>query len=115
MIAFAGFRGIITVLSLDKFQVRSILVGHGGPVNQLRIHPLTTHLLFSASNDRSIRLWSLDKGTCIAIFAGEQGHINEVLTIDIHPIGNCFVSGGMGMITVASTYISNFYMKIPIR
>eukprot|EP01036_Dinobryon_divergens_P029802 gene29802-38954_t len=95
MISFAGFRGIITVLSLDKFQVRAVLVGHGGPVNHLCVHPLTTHLLFSASNDRSIRMWNLDNGVCIAIFAGEQGHINEVLTIDIHSLGNCFVSGGM--------------------
>ena len=40
----------------------------------------------------------MDSGVCIAIFAGEQGHINEVLTIDIHSLGNCFVSGGMGSI-----------------
>lgn len=106
MISFAGFRGIITVLSLDKFQVRAVLVGHGGPVNHLCVHPLTTHLLFSASNDRSIRMWNLDNGVCIAIFAGEQGHINEVLTIDIHSLGNCFVSGGMG--TMIFVYVIVF-------
>jgi hypothetical protein len=37
----------------------------------------------------------LRTAVCIAIFAGEKGHRDEVLSVDPHPLGNCFVSAGM--------------------
>ena len=96
ILVFAGRKGLITVLDVARFEVQHVLVGHGDAVNELRIHPLSPHLLFSASKDRSIRLWNLHSSHCIAIFAGEKGHTNEVITIDVHMTGLCFVSGGMG-------------------
>lgn len=32
---------------------------------------------------------------CVAIFAGDRGHRDEVLSIDVHLSGACFVSSGM--------------------
>lgn len=37
----------------------------------------------------------MENGVCIAIFAGEGGHRDEVLAADFHPLGQCFASSGM--------------------
>ena len=39
-------------------------------------------------------MWNLTNRVCIAIF-GVQGHRVEVLSIDMHLMGNCFASSGM--------------------
>lgn len=96
LLMVSGKKGMITVINVTQIQVEKVLVGHGSSVNELRIHPFKHSLLFSASNDRSIRLWNLQTAVCVAIFAGEKGHTNEVITIDIHLMGNCFASAGMG-------------------
>jgi len=96
LLIVAGKRGIITVINVPENEVDKVLVGHGSSVNELKIHPFNHSLLFSASNDRSIRLWNLQTKVCVAIFAGEKGHTNQVITIDIHLLGNCFASAGMG-------------------
>jgi hypothetical protein len=52
-------------------------------------------LVLSASKDESIRLWNVYTACCVAIFAGDQGHRDEVLSIDVHLLGNVFASCGM--------------------
>ena len=90
-----GVRGIIKVLNCATFVVELILPGHGNAINDLKIHPVDDGLCFSASKDMSIRLWNLRTGVCIAVFAGEKGHRDDVLFIDVHPLGNSLVSCGM--------------------
>lgn len=95
LVCVAGLRGIIKCFDISIFELHSILLGHGNAVNDLKTHPCDEKLIFSASKDESIRLWNTETSVCIAIFGGEKGHRDEVLCVDIHLIGNCFVSSGM--------------------
>lgn len=63
------------------------LQGHGAAVNQVVWHPIDDRLLLSASKDESIRLWNVSNGAVIAVFAGDQGHRDEVLAADFHSLG----------------------------
>ncbi|KAJ0264589.1 WD40 repeat-containing protein [Hirschfeldia incana] len=46
--------------------------------------------------DESVRLWDVETGICILIFAGAGGHRNEVISVDFHPSDiHRFVSCGM--------------------
>ena len=95
LLAIAGLRGVIKIINCISFTTENILLGHGAAINDLKIHPNDENLLFSISKDESIRLWNIKTSVCIAIFAGEKGHRDEVLSLDIHMTGNCFVSVGM--------------------
>lgn len=95
LLAAAGNRGIIKVFNCIEFKMESVLLGHGNAINELKVHPVDESLLFSASKDKSIRLWNLRTSVCIAIFAGDDGHINEVISLDVHLLGNCFASCSM--------------------
>lgn len=95
LLVAGGFRGIIKVINVATHEMHRCFIGHGNAVNDIKIHPVDQNLLFSASKDESIRMWNLRTSVCIAIFCGHMGHRDEVLSIDIHPLGNCFVSGGM--------------------
>jgi polycomb protein EED len=61
----------------------------------MKFHPTLPHLILTCSKDYSIRLWNIKNSTCVAIFAGIQGHRDEVLTIDISLDGQKFLSGGI--------------------
>lgn len=95
LLIVGGFRGILKVINCITFELEDSLLGHGNAINDLRTHPVDPNLVFSASKDESIRLWNVAKGQCVAIFGGDKGHRDEVLSIDVHPIGNCFLSTGM--------------------
>ncbi|CAM9611059.1 unnamed protein product [Phaeothamnion confervicola] len=95
LLAIAGFRGFVKLLRLARHEVAVTLPGHGNAVNDLRFHPVDPGLLFSASKDESVRLWNVRTRTCVAIFAGDRGHRDEVLSIDVHMLGHWLVSSGM--------------------
>ena len=60
------------------------------------MHPEHQSLLLSASRDLSVRLWNMHSGVQVAIFAGDGGHRNEVLTCDWQRGARCtLVSAGM--------------------
>ena len=70
------------------------LAGHGNELSALKFCPVNEWILLSTSFDSSCRLWNLRSGSCIAIFTGEEGHRDVVMTGAWHPLGNKIVSGG---------------------
>jgi polycomb protein EED len=71
------------------------LSGHGKDIDDLKFSPANEWLLLSASKDESIRLWNVKNATCVAIFAGHEGHRDNILAIAWHSSGRRFVSAGM--------------------
>lgn len=90
-----GVKGSIKAINVARNELECCFIGHGNAVNDVKVHPVDQNLVLSASKDESIRLWNLKTHACIAIFCGHSGHHDEVLSIAIHPLGNCFVSGGL--------------------
>jgi polycomb protein EED len=95
VVATGGSRGVIKVIDVTAQQLAKTLTGHGNAVNELCFHTVDPFLLLSASKDETVRLWNVRTECCIAVFTGDRGHRDEVLSIDVHLLGNCFLSSGM--------------------
>jgi len=95
LLCCAGKRGVIKVIDTTRKALILTLSGHGDEVYDMKFSPIDEWLLLTASKDESIRLWNLQSATCVAIFAGHNGHRDSVLAVDFHPLGNMFVSAGM--------------------
>lgn len=65
------------------------LVGHSGPVYSCKFSP-DNQLLFSSSQDSTIRMWSLCTFSSVVVY---KGHNGPVWDIDVGPSGHYFVSG----------------------
>ena len=50
------------------------LKGHGGDVNEIKVHPTAPYLALTASKDESARLWNVTTGACVAMFCGDGAH-----------------------------------------
>ncbi|KAH6558440.1 hypothetical protein KP509_1Z063500 [Ceratopteris richardii] len=81
----SGSSGVIRAINADREKLHKSFVGHGDSINELRTQALRPCLVASASKDESVRLWNINTGVCILIFAGSNGHRNEVLSVDFHP------------------------------
>jgi len=95
LLLVAGFRGIIKMIDCKTCTLKGALIGHGNHVNELCVHPKDTNIIISASRDESLRMWNIKTKVCIAIFAGDQGHRDQVLSVDIHMSGNSLASASM--------------------
>jgi len=95
LLCVAGSRSIIKVIDTVQQMLVMTLSGHGNEIYDLDFSPTDEWLLLSASKDESVRLWNLRSGTCVAIFAGHEGHRDSVLTVSWHPCGDRFASGSM--------------------
>ena len=94
-VAVAGGHSAVKVVNVHTLKVENVLQGHGACIHDMKCHPVSHELLLTSSKDESIRMWNLNTSQCIAIFAGEKGHRDDVIHLSINPLGNCFVSGGM--------------------
>ena len=79
----AGHRGLIKILDVQTGLLKSVLSGHGGPVYEIAMHATDSDLVFTCSKDESLGLWSLSQNRRVAIFAGDQGHRDAVLSLDV--------------------------------
>jgi polycomb protein EED len=95
LLCVAGAGAIVKVI--DPVQKRLVwsLKGHGSDIYDMKISPTNEYLLLSASVDESIRLWNLESFACVAIFAGQHGHREAVLSLSWHPKGGQFASSGI--------------------
>lgn len=107
VVVAGGKQHLLKLINIVTFEF-SVLRGHGDYINELRTHTIDTGLVFSASRDQSIRLWNIRTMTCVAIFGGEQGHRDDVVSIDIHTLGNCLASSS------TDTTIKIWNLKDPI-
>ena len=95
LLAAAGKRGIIKVIDTVRRALLLTLSGHGDEIYDIKFSPTDEWLLVSASKDESLRLWNVRTATCVAIFAGHEGHRDAALSVGWHPLGKKIASAGM--------------------
>lgn len=93
-LAVSGESGIIKLLDITEYEIKGYLKGHGGIVTDLKVHPQMSDIIFSSSEDTTIRMWDVREQRCLAIFGGYIGHRDYVLSIDISLCGKRIVSAG---------------------
>jgi hypothetical protein len=95
VIFFGGSTGIVRVISYSTTEQLMLLRGHGGAVQDIAAHPTDMDLVITASKDESVRLWNWRLGVALCIFAGHQGHRDDVLSVFVERKGGLMVTGGM--------------------
>ncbi|KAH8127255.1 WD40 repeat-like protein [Trichoderma asperelloides] len=96
-ICIGGVDAKVKIYDVVDGQLIECFVGHGGDVNDLATSPVNPHIIASASDDTSIRIWSFEEKhrsqPCLCILAGE-GHSWNLLSVAFHETGRYLLSGG---------------------
>ncbi|KAE8447750.1 hypothetical protein EG329_010144 [Mollisiaceae sp. DMI_Dod_QoI] len=98
LLCVSGVNAKIKIINALTGECLRTLSGHGGEVNDLVVSPVNPYILASASDDCTVRIWSLDpaheRQPCAAILEGD-GHKETVLTLSFHKNGRYLLSGGI--------------------
>ncbi|KAK4126358.1 WD40 repeat-like protein [Parathielavia appendiculata] len=93
----AGNDSNVKVYNVKQGKLVKTLVGHGGGINDLATSPDNPLIIASASDDTTIRIWSLapahDKQPCVCILGGES-HSYDLLSVAFHDNGRYVLSAG---------------------
>ncbi|OAA80822.1 WD40/YVTN repeat-like-containing domain protein [Akanthomyces lecanii RCEF 1005] len=96
-VCIGGVDAKVKIYDVRNGTLVNCFYGHGGDVNDLATSPIDSSIIASASNDTSIRIWSVDKKfkaqPCLCILAGE-GHSWNLLSLSFHDTGRYLLSGG---------------------
>ncbi|CAN8102268.1 unnamed protein product [Discula destructiva] len=97
LLCVAGRDAKIKVYDVMEGRIHTTLVGHGGEINDLATSPENPRIIASASDDTTVRIWSLDpihqKQPCVCLLGGE-GHSWSLLTTAFHMTGRYLLSAG---------------------
>ncbi|TPX06981.1 uncharacterized protein E0L32_011126 [Thyridium curvatum] len=93
----AGRDAKVKVYNVREGKLVTTLVGHGGEINDLATSPANPQLIASASDDTTVRIWSLAaehaKQPCVCLLGGE-GHSWNLLSVAFHDSGRYVLSAG---------------------
>ncbi|KAH8764220.1 WD40-repeat-containing domain protein [Diaporthe sp. PMI_573] len=97
LLCVAGSDAKVKVYDVKEGKLFTTLVGHGGEINDLASSPQNPCIIASASDDTTVRIWSLDpvhaKQPCLCLLGGE-GHSWSLLSTAFHDSGRYMLSAG---------------------
>ncbi|KAH6635455.1 WD40-repeat-containing domain protein [Chaetomium sp. MPI-SDFR-AT-0129] len=97
LLCIAGTSSNIKIYNVRQGTLAKTLVGHGGGINDITTSPDNPLIIASASDDTTIRIWSLapahEKQPCLCILGGES-HSYDLLSVAFHDTGRYLLSTG---------------------
>ncbi|CAM1511124.1 Fc.00g086370.m01.CDS01 [Cosmosporella sp. VM-42] len=97
LICIGGVDAKVKIYDVTENKLFKLFLGHGGDVNDLATSPVNSSIIASASDDTTVRVWSLDpkhsKQPLLYILAGE-GHSWNLLSVAFHDTGRYILSAG---------------------
>lgn len=82
--------GLINVYDYATGAKQFKLIGHSAGISQIEYSPINSHVLASASDDYTVRLWNLTTRKCIRVL---KKHTYHVTTVKFTSKGNILISG----------------------
>lgn len=97
LICIGGVDAKVKIYDVIDGKLFKCFTGHGSDVNDLATSPSDPSIIASASDDTSVRIWSIDpkhkERPCLCILAGE-GHSWNLLSVAFHDTGRYILSAG---------------------
>lgn len=114
LLATAGADKKVCVWDVDGGFCTHFFRGHQGVVTTVTFHPDPKRLiLFSGSDDTSVRVWSLESKKCVAVL---EKHFASVTSLSLSEDGNTLLSAGRDqVVNVWDLHTHSFQMTILVN
>ncbi|KAL1879423.1 hypothetical protein VTK73DRAFT_6955 [Phialemonium thermophilum] len=97
LLCVSGTNAVVKVYDVKEGKAVRALAGHGGDINDLATSPANPQIIASASDDTTVRIWSLAPAhrqqPTLCILGGE-GHSWNLLSVAFHNTGRYVLSAG---------------------